>query len=119
MFSALAKDMSTQRAVGTTGGVWVAKAETLLGPYDIAGAQQLTTSDHYVGRLITDRLTGEIKFRAFRHDGDDGTFVGEIDDPQIAHWDGNELRLSPIEGADRPATGRRVTSRVDRDRVPG
>ena len=82
MFSALAKDMSKERAVGTTGGVWVAKAETLLGPYDIAGAQQLTNSDLYVGRLITDRQTGETKFLAFRHDAHDGTFIGEIDEPQ-------------------------------------
>jgi hypothetical protein len=35
MFSALAKDMSLERARGTTGGVWVAKADTPLGPYDI------------------------------------------------------------------------------------
>ena len=119
MFSALAKDMSAERAVGITGGVWVARAETLLGPYDLAGAQQLTNSDLYVGRLITDRQTGESRFLAFHHDSHDGTFIGEIDDPRTAHWDGNQLRLSPIERADRPADGRRVTSPGGRDRVPG
>ena len=96
MFSALAKDMSIQRAADTTGGVWVAKADTPLGPYDISGAQQLTNSDRYVGRLINDRQTGQTMFLAFRHDSHDGTFVGEIDDPQTAHWDGSRLCLSPV-----------------------
>ena len=64
MFSALAKDMSLQRARGTTGGVWVAKADTPLGPFDILGAQQLTNSDRYVGRLINDRQTGQTIFLA-------------------------------------------------------
>jgi sucrose-6-phosphate hydrolase SacC (GH32 family) len=96
MFSALAKDMSLQRARGTTGGVWVAKADTPLGPFDILGAQQLTNSDRYVGRLINDRQTGQTIFLAFRHDSHDGTFVGEIADPQTAHWDGSRVCLSPI-----------------------
>ena len=67
------------------------------GPYDIADAQQLTDSDLYVGRLIQ-RSTNRSNwmFLAFRHDAHDGTFVGEIGDPQTAHWDGSRLRLSPI-----------------------
>jgi beta-fructofuranosidase len=95
MFSALGKDMSKERGVGTTGGIWVATAESLLGPYDISGAQQLTQSDLYVGRLINDRKTGQTKFLAFRNLGHDGTFVGEIDDPRTAQWDGARLLLSP------------------------
>ena len=82
MFSALGRDMSKRRGGGTTGGVWVAKAETMLGPYDIAGAQQLTNSDLYSGRLINDRNTGQTKFFAFRHHAHDGTFVGEIGEPR-------------------------------------
>ena len=103
MFSALAKDMSLTRAVGTTGGVWVARAESPLGPYDLAGAQQLTNSDRYVGRLLNERATGQTFFLAFRYDADDGGFVGEIDDPQTAHWDGTRLHLSPlsVHGAGR------------------
>jgi beta-fructofuranosidase len=94
MFSALAKDMSHHRALDTTGGIWVAKAQTPLGPYDLAKAQQLTNSDRYVGRLITERGTGRTIFLAFRYDNHDGSFIGELDDPQVAHWDGTGLRLS-------------------------
>jgi sucrose-6-phosphate hydrolase SacC (GH32 family) len=97
MFSALAKDLSVARAVGTTGGVWVARAESPLGPYDLANAQQLTNSDRYVGRLINERQTGQPMFLAFCHDSDDRkSFIGELDDPQLATWDGRRLRLSPI-----------------------
>ena len=97
MFSALAKDMSAARATGTTGGVWVARADTPLGPYNIADAQQLTNSDRYVGRLLDQPAAGRTLFLAFHHDAHDGSFVGEISDPQEAHWDGNRLQLSPVK----------------------
>lgn len=82
MFSALARDASRARqATGTTGGVWVATAEHPLGPYDIAGAHQITDDSRYVGRLITARDSGRWVMLTFRNHGPDGTFLGEIADP--------------------------------------
>jgi sucrose-6-phosphate hydrolase SacC (GH32 family) len=96
MFSCLRKDLSAaRRATGTAGGVWVAAASTQVGPYDLAGAQQLTDSSLYVGRLIQQRDTGEWMFLAFAHDADDGSFVGEITDPQPISWEGDTLSLRP------------------------
>ncbi len=81
LFNCLAGDLSTaHRATGTSGGVWLAPAESALGPYDLAGAQLITGSDLYVGRFVTAR-SGEPVFLAFRHAGPDGTFVGGIIDP--------------------------------------
>ena len=53
IFSCLAGDASAARkATGTTGGTWAAKAATVLGPYDVAGAKLLADSSLYVGRLV-------------------------------------------------------------------
>jgi beta-fructofuranosidase len=88
MFSCLAGDLSAARqATGTTGGIWVATAPTQVGPYDLANAQQLTDSSLYVGRLIQLRDTGQWMFLAFAHDGDDGSFIGEITDPRPVSWE--------------------------------
>jgi beta-fructofuranosidase len=93
LFNCLAADLSEKlRATGTTGGVWVAPAESSLGPYDIAGAQQLTDDRLYVGKLIRDRETGDTKFLAFVNVVDD-RFVGEISDPLTALWQGDTLVL--------------------------
>lgn len=76
-----APDLSAaRRASGTRGGVWIAAAESALGPYDIAGAQLLTDRG-YVGRVVTDR-SGQQVFLAFRDDGPNGEFVGGITDPR-------------------------------------
>lgn len=81
IFNCLASDVShSRRATGTSGGVWAARADGPLGPYDIADAQQLTDSQLYVGKVVTERTTGSPMFLAFRNDGPDG-FVGEITDP--------------------------------------
>ncbi len=98
IFSCLDTEVSqNRRATGTTGGVWCASAESLLGPYDISNAVQLTDRSLYSGRLIQDRDTGEWQFLAFHHDDDDGTFIGEISDPQKVHVDGRTIALTDAD----------------------
>ncbi len=93
LFSCLAADMAARRRVpGVTGGVWAARGDSVLGPWDIAGAQPLTDRARYSGRLVRDRL-GEWQFLAFRHDDADGSFVGGIADPLPVRWDGETLEL--------------------------
>lgn len=93
MFSCLGQDLAEARRTTTTGGVWVAKAETDLGPYDIANAQLITDSSRYVGRVIHDRRTGQARFLAFMHDDTNGGFVGAIAEPSPIHWDGAKIVL--------------------------
>jgi sucrose-6-phosphate hydrolase SacC (GH32 family) len=85
---------AARRATGITPGVWVASAESAVGPYGLADAQQLTDDDLYVGKFIRDRETGETKFLAFVNKVD-GEFVGEITDPYAVSWDGDRLVLTP------------------------
>jgi beta-fructofuranosidase len=93
LFSCLAKDMAGYRRIpGVSGGVWAARGETLLGPWDIAGARPVTDSTLYSGRLIRDR-GGRWQFLAFHHDHADGSFVGEIADPRPIRWVGDALVL--------------------------
>jgi beta-fructofuranosidase len=95
VFNCQAAELSAARkATGITPGVWVASAETALGPYGIADAQQLTGDDLYVGKFIRDRETGETKFLAFVNYVD-GEFVGEITDPYAVSWDGDRLVVTP------------------------
>jgi beta-fructofuranosidase len=91
LFNCLGSDLSSATlATGTTGGVWAARAETALGPYDIAGAQLLADSSLYVGRLIQLRDTGAWKFLAFNNVQPDGGFAGTITDPRpVSLVDGN------------------------------
>ncbi|WP_336723625.1 family 43 glycosylhydrolase [Cellulosimicrobium cellulans] len=98
LFSCLASDMSARRREGTTGGVWAAPAASLLGPYDVAEAQQLTDASLYSGRLVRDR-TGRWVLLAFHHDAPDGSFVGSISDPMPVRWEGGRLA---VERASRP-----------------
>ena len=93
VFSCLARDLSATRAAGTTGGIWAAKAESVLGPYDLAGAQLLTDASLYVGRLIQLRETGEWKFLAFNNVQPDGSFGGTITDPRPVSLVDGELVL--------------------------
>ena len=82
LFSCLSGDVSlARRATGTTGGVWAADAKSLLGPYDVQQAQQLTDRSLYSGRIVEDR-TGAWVFLAFHHDDQHGQFIGVISDPQ-------------------------------------
>jgi len=83
IFSCLADDTSVARqAAGSHGGTWAARAETVLGPYDVAGAQLLADSSLYVGRLIQLRDTNEWRFLAFTNQLPDGSFGGTITDPR-------------------------------------
>ncbi|MET3803126.1 beta-fructofuranosidase [Nakamurella sp. UYEF19] len=94
LFSCLDGDLSKDRGSdGTSGGVWWAGADSLLGPYDIAGARQLTGRSLYSGRIIWNRDSSEWKFLAFHHDAADGSFVGVISDPQPISWTGQTLAL--------------------------
>lgn len=101
IFSCLDGDTSSSRqASGTTGGVWAAPADSVLGPYNIAGAELLTDRSLYVGRIIPRRDTGEPVFLAFRHDAADGSFIGEITDPMtVTHKDGVlKVNTVPVAG---------------------
>ena len=83
LFSASVADVSdARRAGGTTGGVWVARAAGLLGPYELADAVQVTDDSRYVGRLVRDRSTGAWLLLTFRNLDKDGTFIGKITDPE-------------------------------------
>jgi len=94
VFNCLAGDVSeARRATGTTGGVWVAQCPGPLGPYDIAGAQQVTADDLYVGKLIQLRGTSEHVLMAFRNSDGIGGFVGEIIDPMTVALRGDRLVL--------------------------
>jgi beta-fructofuranosidase len=100
MFSCLAGDASeSRRATGTSGGVWCARADSVLGPFDVAGAQLITDRSWYSGRIIQDRSNGEWKFLAFRHDDDNATFVGEISDPRPFGWHGGQAVLESADAA--------------------
>ncbi|MCB0911368.1 MAG: family 43 glycosylhydrolase [Propionibacteriaceae bacterium] len=81
LFSCLGGDVADARKGTTPGGTWAAKAETPLGPYDIAGATVVSPPGLYVGRLIQLRDTGEWKFLAFVNETPDGAFGGTIIDP--------------------------------------
>ncbi len=98
VFSCRARECSrSKRATGTTGGIWVAQSHSPLGPYDVAGAQLLTDDQHYVGKFIDDRATGESMFLAFRYYDERGQFVGEIESPRRATWDcDGVLRLASL-----------------------
>jgi len=100
LFNTLANEISdARRATGTTGGVWAAPAASALGPYDIEGAQQLTDDSLYVGKIITERESGESVFMAFRNYADDGSFVGAITDPLPVVVDDGRLRIPGHEPA--------------------
>ena len=94
LFSCLAADAAaSKRATGTTGGVWASAAESLTGPFDVAGAQQVTDDGLYSGRLIRRRDDGQWLLLAFHHTGPGGKFIGSISDPRPVLWDGRSLHL--------------------------
>ncbi|QNK80777.1 glycoside hydrolase family 68 protein [Nakamurella sp. PAMC28650] len=102
LFSCLDSDVSKSRlATGTTGGVWWAGAQSLLGPFQIADAQQLTDRRRYSGRIIRNRDSDDWTFLAFDYDADDGGFVGTIADPQPIQWTGPTLALGSADAGIR------------------
>jgi beta-fructofuranosidase len=81
LFSCLRHDLAiARRTTDAGGGVWAATADSLLGPYDIAGAYPVTDSSLYSGRIVRDR-DGRWVLLAFHNAGPDGRFVGELSDP--------------------------------------
>lgn len=81
LFNCTAPDMSAaRRQRDGHGAVWLAAADSPLGPYDIAGAHVLADRRYYVGRLVTDR-SGQLVFLAFQHEDEQGQFVGGVIDP--------------------------------------
>jgi beta-fructofuranosidase len=83
VFSCLDADLSAgHRAAGAIGGTWAAKGDSVLGPWDLAGAQLLADRSLYVGRLIRLRDRDEWAFMAFVHEDPAGRFVGGITDPR-------------------------------------
>lgn len=92
LFSCLAADMPERTGATTSGGIWAARGESELGPFDIAGAQLLTDDARYSGRVVRDR-DGRWMLLAFLHSAADGTFVGAIDDPTPIRWHEGHLVL--------------------------
>jgi hypothetical protein len=87
LFSCTAPDLSTaRRSTGTTGGIWAAAGESVLGPFDIAGARLVTDETLYVGRLIRRRDDGAWQMLAFHNIDADGAFGGTITDPMAVAW---------------------------------
>ncbi|MBT2517340.1 glycoside hydrolase family 68 protein [Streptomyces sp. ISL-90] len=96
LFSCTAADFAASRlATGTTGGVWASPAASVLGPYDLAGAQLVTDDSLYVGRLLRRRDDGEWVMFAFHNIAADGSFIGSISDPMPVRWEGRDLRVTP------------------------
>lgn len=92
VFSCLDDDLSAEhRATGAGGGTWAARGETVLGPWDIAGAQLLADRSLYVGRLIQPRDRDEWVFMAFAHEDADGNFIGGVIDPRPVCVEGGRL----------------------------
>ncbi|MFE9751179.1 glycosyl hydrolase family 32 [Saccharothrix saharensis] len=93
LFSCLAEHASAdRRATGTTGGIWAAPAESLLGPFDVAAAEAVTDDRFYSGRLIRRRSDDQWVLIAFHNRGEQG-FVGTISDPMPVAWDGKRLSV--------------------------
>jgi beta-fructofuranosidase len=61
-------------------GTYVAVGETLLGPWDIAGARRIPVPDLYAARIVRDRA-GEWQVLGFIDGSVRDAFVGEIIDP--------------------------------------
>jgi beta-fructofuranosidase len=95
LFSCLADHLSAERRAHLVGGggIWAAPAQSVLGPFDIENAYQLTDDRFYVGRLLRDRDTGAWRLFAFHHTGASGEFVGGITDPMDVAWRGERLTL--------------------------
>lgn len=100
LFNCMAGDMPEERRPETTGGTWIAPAAGPLGPYDIAGAHQLTDDRYYVARPVRERGTGRTLLMAFRNADDEGRFVGELTEPvELALVDGVPRPVGPDAGA--------------------
>lgn len=97
IFNCLGSEFSrARRAGGAPGGVFAARAESALGPYDIAGATALTNESLYVGKLVRDPH-GRWVFLAFVNRDANGDFAGVITDPAPVRWAGDTLVVDHAE----------------------
>jgi beta-fructofuranosidase len=81
LFSCLRHEFSAGRKeTDASGGVWAVTGDSLLGPFDPAGAQPVTDHSLYSGRIVRDPH-GRSVLLAFRNIDADGRFVGELSDP--------------------------------------
>ena len=68
-------------------GTYIATGESLLGPWDIAGARPILVPDLYAARIVRDRA-GQWQVLGFYDGSERNEFVGEISDPYTALRDG-------------------------------
>jgi beta-fructofuranosidase len=96
LFSCLAEHASTARRT-STGGIWAAPADTVLGPYHIDKAYPLTDDKYYVGRLLRSREDGQWLLFAFHHTDADGRFVGGVTNPMPVEWTAGQLVVGNVD----------------------
>ncbi len=81
LFNCLGPQLSrARRDAGESGGVWVLRPDSQLGPYDVSQATRLTDESLYVGKLVR-RRDGQWVLLAFVNQDAEGAFVGSISDP--------------------------------------
>lgn len=104
LFSCLSDHLSDERELETAGGggIWAVPAESLLGPFDIEQAYQLTDDRFYVGRLLQDRETRAWHLFAFHLMSTDGEFIGGISDPMTVTRVGERLVVTDLVRIEAP-----------------
>jgi len=83
LFSCAAADIGAARRGRRSDehtGTFIATGESLLGPWDIAGARVIPVPDLYSARIVRDR-TGEWQVLGFLDGAERGEFIGELSDP--------------------------------------
>lgn len=83
-----------ERLPEETSGTFVAVGDSVLGPWDIAGARVMPVRDLYSARLVRDRA-GEWQVIGFLDGSGHGDFVGELIDPVPFRELGLTLGRSP------------------------
>ena len=107
LFSCAPENLSAARreAAGGSGsgGVWCARADGPLGPFDLRHAVPLTDMSLYSGRAVR-RRDGRWALLAFHNEGPDGRFVGSVADPLDLVRSGGTLALAGRSTAPGSAT---------------
>ena len=104
LFSCAPENLSAGRreATGGSGGVWCARADGALAPYDLRHAVPLTDMSLYSGRAVR-RRDGRWAMLAFLNEGPDGRFVGSVADPLDLRRTGRTIAVAvPGPGRHRP-----------------
>ena len=104
VFSCLAAELAGERRTSERGGgIWAFAAESLTGPFRIEDAYRIADERFYVGRLVQDRV-GEWQLLAFRNNSADGSWIGEITDPQSVRWSEGRLEVQFEDPVDAVGT---------------